>query len=390
MKTVKKLSLIIALFLSLLLFTACLGDEVSQELFVNYLLKGDSVLQEYSVLVKNKELRSSVTDTRSFSYEEHTTVISFPLFRFISHSVFSLNPLETEDGKTFSTDGGFKIKFDFANLNWEQEDSSLFGPFSTYSRLKELLEGGEYLRAIEAEDLNNLYGRVMLLIDFGNSYIEIAKKENEDFIPVEMVELSSASVWDRLLEDGNLIVSKDNDLFREPGLYQIRFHFCPIWLASEYYENNPMWGAFNEQDEFFYIQLESSSSKILLNDLESETLSFYELSLLSATEDKLYFEPNASIKTVGITLQVKFSKTKGERIYTQFGRATEFKISLFKYEIATKEEALIKEESLRPQDGIALLAIDAEEFLAGTYKIIISYQIWWQNYQEIFQYRFMV
>ena len=209
----------------------------------------------------------------------HKLEINLPLQEFYSHKILSVSSLTTADGKNYVTDSGFKVEFSFnpviKNITelyaWSKDDKKVDKCLQDeFSHLSET-EAVNVVKVVSSYPLseNSLhYNRIYEVIDFSSSYIEVAKKEGNEYIPIKKIE--TVEDWTAFLQIGKL--SDDNGrLFFGEGTYRILFKYNVIWVtdpSSPLYDEDDKsfypYGRLNSQYDSFYVTVTDGNMGVLL------------------------------------------------------------------------------------------------------------------------------
>ena len=272
--------------------------------------------------------------------------LSIPIQDFFKHSVSSVSPLTTSDGKTYNTDSGFKLSFSFNLVDknvtsihaWEKGLSSEFKNSDP-----ELLKIVGTYQARPAY-YNNIYE----LVDFSNCYIEIAKKAESGYETIKKIE--SAETWKTILQEGTFEISDDNGMpFYETGTYRILFKYNMTWITnppSAVYslddtgKDRPIYpyGKLNDQYDYFYITVTGERNNILLpsNDETSDQGFFCQLRASMIGQDVPFIESDSTLNferdsSVVFKVGAKVDMTKTGYYYKQLSILS-FNFTLYQYD----------------------------------------------------------
>lgn len=205
--------------------------------------------------------------------KQQTLQFGMSLLGFYSHTVESFEPLETEDGKTFSVVSGFRPVFEF-DLPMISADNTVAVTEGDY--LNNFSEDA-LLRAVAETDAGNDFGKVYEVVDFSSSVLEIAKKTTTGYETLYAVD--SAEEWQEILDAGTFALTDEGRCFFDNGEYLVSLRFAVSWVADNYY---PLYynaedaaadvaraypyGFFEDVYDFFYVKVENANSGVLLPD----------------------------------------------------------------------------------------------------------------------------
>lgn len=221
--------------------------------------------------------------------------VSLPIQEFYSHDIHSVYRLGTDDGKTFTTPGGFKAEFNVdlvLNMKVETLNASI------YSDFLENFDTSEALGIVRIYQSSEKYGGLYEVVDFSNAFIEIEK---------DGVVISNVPLWQEGQKDikTDIEISDDNGrLFDEEGTYRILFKYGVAWVtnpSSAVYDAQGNkcypYGFLNDQYDYFYITITDEKEGILVpDDFGTEGELFYQLRADSVSTGELFLNTNGTIK----------------------------------------------------------------------------------------------
>ena len=319
--------------------------------------------------------------------------LSIPIQDFFTHNVSSVLPLSTQDGKTYITDSGFKVLFNFNTMD-KSVDTIHAWDYGLSSELKKTDK--EYLKLVGEYQANpSYYNKVYELIDFSDCYIEIAKKTETGYKTLKKID--SEKDWKAILQNGFIEISNDNgSLFYDAGTYRILFKYNMTWITdppSAVYDtndtgkSNPIYpyGKINDQYEFFYITVTEERKNVLLPaNAETFNSGFFaqirahdieKSSPFISNHSSLFFKDNISFK-----IGAKVDMTKDGYFYNK-QTIKSFSLSLSVYNSKTDSYDVYKTCDLMP--SITRDVVFGEEILVDIekdaslrdkkFKITISY-----------------
>lgn len=257
--------------------------------------------------------------------------LSIPIQDFFKHSVNSVLPLTTSNGKTYSTDSGFKLQFSFSSVDktvdsihaWEQGLSSEFKN-----------SDAELLKIVGEYQANpSYYNKIYELVDFSDCYIEIAKKTEDGYEPIKTI--NSKEDWKAILQAGSIEISDDNGaLFYEVGTYRVLFKYNMTWITdppSAVYaledtgKSNPIYpyGKLNDQYEYFYITVTEERNNILLpGNVETSDWGFFcQVRALTVGENNPFIADHSTLNFengVNFKVGAKVDMTKTGYYYNNY------------------------------------------------------------------------
>ena len=230
--------------------------------------------------------------------------LSIPIQDFFKHSVKSVLPLSTSDGKTYSTDSGFKVDFSINLLNKDVKSINAWN-----HGLSSEFEGSDLVKVVgEYRATPASYNYIYELVDFSNCYIEIAKETASGYETVKKIDKKEE--WNAILQTGVIEISNDNGkLFFDAGTYRVLFKYNMTWVsdpssavysADDAKKENPIYpyGRFNDQYEFFYIEVTNQKSNVLLPDnIEISSRGFLsQLRVTPLTDDRSFIDSHSVLK----------------------------------------------------------------------------------------------
>lgn len=256
--------------------------------------------------------------------------LSIPIQDFYNHSVSSILPLSTSDGKTYRTDSGFKTSFSFSMIDKAVDSIHAWG-----QGLSSEYKGSDVdlLKIVGAYQANpTYYNTIYELVDFSDCYIEIAKQTTSGYEIVKKIH--SKEDWRAILETGSIDISNDNGaLFYEPGKYRIMFKYNITWISdppSAVYDmndaskSNPIYpyGKLNDQYEYFYIDVTENRNHILLpSNLKVSDWGFFCQLRAAVMNDKSTFiaDHSALAFSDGVVFKIgaKLDMTKNKFFYNK-------------------------------------------------------------------------
>ena len=273
--------------------------------------------------------------------------LSIPTQEFYTHSICSVEPVRQTDGKSYITDAGFKLRFNFARVDipagnpetaWEDGLKKAF-----YNTPDHMLAAVATYPATD-KFFNSIYE----VVDFSDSSIQIVRTtENGDEI---VKDISSVSEWEGMLSSNGEITDANGSLFYAPGRYKITFKYCLAWFATPasklYNQKDPdgiyPHGFFDYQYDTFYITVTDKACGVLLpnsDDLPTEEF-FCQLSadvikqrlpfmVLPDEKMTLYFGDN-------VTLQIRAKVDAGnDRYYYDRRIVDHFTLAVSYYDTTT-------------------------------------------------------
>ena len=322
--------------------------------------------------------------------------INIPIQEFYTHDVLSVYELSTEDGKTFVTDSGFKIKF---NIETEPQpvyvenengipigglNAAIYGDFlDNYDK-----EHWDSLRVVRSYPTSPGYEKIYLVVDFSQAYIEIEKDGDAS---------SAQKVY--LEGKGNEIVISPRDtakdLFFDEGTYRILFKYNLAWVTNPSSPVIPVgnndnsiecypYGFVNDQYDYFYITItDKKANTLLATDYGTSDELFYQLRA-DSTNNELFIAPNSTIafsKTVRFYVDAILENSNGS--FSFDGRELQtFKFALYRYDRGSDtgepdaEPYILYDEYDLLQsisDGNSILEIRNDPILRGRRcKIVVS------------------
>lgn len=261
---------------------------------------------------------------------EHDLNLDIPVQDFFTHSVRSVLPLTTTDGKTYTTDSGFKLAFTFSATD---KDVSTIRAWKQGLRA-EFKDANKNLLKIVGEYKADpaFYNNVYELVDFSNSYIEVAKQTENGYETIKKI--SSQEAWSDIFERGKLeIANIDEKPFYEKGTYRILFKYNMTWItdsssvvyaSDDVNKENPVYpyGKLNDQYEFFYVTVTDEKNNVLLpSSVEAgEEGLFSQLRILGLEENAPFIAENTTLNfksSVVFNIGAKVDMTKKGYYYNQ-------------------------------------------------------------------------
>ena len=230
-----------------------------------------------------------------FSSPAHTNPIVFqdglPLQDFYTHELLTAKKATTADGKRFTVDAGFKVAF-----RYNMTDKDILGSdIATKSDFLSWFRDPSLLRVVQRKKADNAYYSINKIIDFADSYIEVAKQVEGRYVTIGLID---ADDWASVLPMDEIILSDQNGaLFSEAGNYRIMFKFSVAWFlesaSGAIYdgEGQPCYpyGFINDQYDYFYVTVTDETQNVLLpDDVDETTDLFYQLNLAN-TKDTVPF-----------------------------------------------------------------------------------------------------
>lgn len=212
--------------------------------------------------------------------------ISIPIQEFYTHDIYSVYRLATEDGKTFTTPNGFKVKFDIETIETKAV-SELFA--AANGDFLDNFETPEALKIVRMYQSSAQFGGIYEVVDFANSYIEIQRDEDS-------ANAKRIFLWDNERETFRTeveITATNNKLFYEEGTYRILFKYSMAWVTnptSAVYDADGNacypYGLINDQYDYFYVTITDEKDGILVPDgYDGEEELFYQLRAETVTDD---------------------------------------------------------------------------------------------------------
>lgn len=195
--------------------------------------------------------------------------LSIPIQEFYTHSICSVGAVKQTDGKSYTTDSGFKLNFNFSRL-----EIPAGSPQTVWEGgLKTALKGvpDSMLVAVAtypAED--KFYNTIYEVIDFSDSSIQIVRTtENGEEI---VKDISSVSAWEGMLHSNGDVTDANGALFYTPGRYKITFKYSLAWFATPsskvYNQKNPNgvypYGFVGYQYDTFYVTVTDAACGVLV------------------------------------------------------------------------------------------------------------------------------
>lgn len=225
--------------------------------------------------------------------------VSVPIQEFYTHDIYSVYRLGTDDGKTFTTPNGFKVKFNFETIESKSvEDLSV----SSSGDFLENYENPAALKIVRLYQSSDYYGGIFLIVDFSDSYIEIEKDGDS-------AHAKRISLWDNQKNTVRTevgISDANSRLFYEEGTYRILFKYNIAWATdptSAVYDKDGKtcypYGLINDQYDYFYVKITNEKDGVLVPENYGTTNElFYQLRVDSVNGDsnKLFLPSNGTIK----------------------------------------------------------------------------------------------
>lgn len=204
--------------------------------------------------------------------------ISIPIQEFYTHDIYSVYRLATEDGKTFTTPNGFKVKFDIETIETKAV-SELFA--AANGDFLDNFETPDALKIVRMYQSSAQFGGIYEVVDFSNSYIEIQRDEDS-------ANAKRISLWDNGRETFRTeleITDENGSLFYGEGTYRILFKYSMAWVTnptSAVYDANGNvcypYGLINDQYDYFYVTITDEQDGILVpEDFGEQEELFYQL-----------------------------------------------------------------------------------------------------------------
>lgn len=206
---------------------------------------------------------------------------------YFNHDIYSVAPLQTNDGKTYNTTLGFKIRFQFAlsDTNIYDLNAVRQGDFLTR------FDDDALIKTVSGIKTGNIFDSVNIAVDFSDSVIEVAKNNNGSYETVKTI--SSNEEWEEVLSQGYAELTDENGrIFTEPGEYRVMFRYNVAWIANpqeklyntaedakEQVNGVYPYDFFNDQYDLFYVNIEDDRAGVLLPDRQESANSdyFYQL-----------------------------------------------------------------------------------------------------------------
>lgn len=210
--------------------------------------------------------------------------VSIPIQEFYTHDILSVYRLGTEDGKTFTTPNGFKVKFNLETIEsmgvsdlYAASDGDFFDNYDNVDALK----------IVRIYQSSAAYGGIFEVVDFSNSYIEIEKDGDS-------VNSKKITLWDetnKTIRTEVEMTDANSRLFYEEGTYRILFKYSIAWLTnptSAVYDENGNacypYGLINDQYDYFYVTITNEKDGILVpEDVGTNDELFYQLRVDAVT-----------------------------------------------------------------------------------------------------------
>ena len=225
--------------------------------------------------------------------------ISIPIQEFYTHDIYSVYRLATEDGKTFTTPNGFKVKFDIETIETREVDSLHAAKNGDFL---DNFKNPDALKIVYVDqDVNDFEG-IYEVVDFANSFIEIQKGGDS-------ANARRISLWDsdnKSIRTELEITDENGKLFYGEGTYRILFRYSMAWVAnptSAVYDGEGNvcypYGLINDQYDYFYVTITDEEDGILVpKDFGTEDELFYQLrtDTAEAYGGNLFLSPEATIR----------------------------------------------------------------------------------------------
>ena len=285
--------------------------------------------------------------------------LSVPVQDFFKHSINSVLPASTKDGKSYSTDSGFKVAFSF-NIT----DKDVASIYAWNTGLSEQFKGKDYslLRIVGEYQADAPYDKVYELVDFSDCYIEMMQKTEDGYRTVKRIDSDEA--WASIIESRSIVVADDNQrLFCEPGTYRILFKYNMTWItnpSSGVYESSDTekhnsiypYGKVNDQYEFFDVVVTEKRANVLLPEsAEASDLGFFcQLRAETNGEDAAFIPDKSTLSfenNVVFKLGAKVDMTKTD-YYFNHHIIKSFNFKLSYYDPATDSYKEYKTRDLMP------------------------------------------
>ena len=263
--------------------------------------------------------------------------ISIPIQEFYTHDIYSVYRLATEDGKTFTTPNGFKVKFDIETIETMGVDK-LFA--AANGDFLDNFEIPEALKIVRVYQSSARFGGIYEVVDFANSYIEIQRDEDS-------ANANRISLWDNERETFRTeleITDENGSLFYGEGTYRILFKYSMAWVTqptSAVYDADGNvcypYGLINDQYDYFYVTITDEKDGILVPDgYDGEEELFYQLRAETVTDDGgELFLPSSG--TIYFGDEVKFYvdnilNFENGNYYFKGKRLNKFSFELYRYD----------------------------------------------------------
>lgn len=371
---------------------------------------GDELAINHYFGYSKEDLRKTVIDTRYHGTYHPDPIqyvtqngaplplnLNIPIQEFFSHSVLSISPLSTNDGKTYNTESGFKVAFNFTSMDknptdlfiWNRGLSDEFVHMDTESLSKLVKIVGSY----PADPAH--YKTIYEVVDFSSCYIEIAKETEDGYIMLKKIE--SEQDWKLILETGKIEISDNNgELFFEAGTYRILFKYDMIWAtdsASPVYKAEDTgkslypYGRINSQYESFYVTVTEEKSTILLpsNIKEGNSEMFCQLRALSEDTHRPFVPEYSTLnfgESVVFNISAKLDANSSGYLYNKKPFSSFYvKVSVYNENTDTYDEYKsfdlmdqLSEDVVRGKE-ISLDIGKDESMRNKKYKITVSYTI---------------
>ncbi len=283
-------------------YTPYSGDELAINHYFGY---ADGFVE---TIVDSRYHGTYIQDTlqyRDKNGNSYSLEINMPLQEFYTHKILSADSLKTEDGKNYVTDSGFKLEFSFnpavKNITdlaaWSDAEKCLKNDFSHLSE-EDALNVIKVVSSYPVSENSSRYNKLYEVVDFSSSYIEVAKKTTDGYIPVKKIE--TVDDWTAFLQTGSL---SDNNgrLFFGEGTYRILFKYDVIWVtdsSSPLYDENGKsfypYGRINSQYDSFYVTVTDKNMGVLLPSNIKD-------------QDKYFCQVRAATKTVAEPFVTEYS-----------------------------------------------------------------------------------
>lgn len=225
--------------------------------------------------------------------------VSIPIQEFYTHDILSVYRLGTNDGKTFTTPSGFKVKFNFETIESKSvEDLAVASSGDFFDNY----ENCEALKIVRLYQSSAYYGGIFLIVDFSDSYIEIEKDGDS-------ANARKISLWDdqeKVVRTEVEISDSNSRLFYDEGTYRILFKYNIAWATnptSAVYDKNGKacypYGLINDQYDYFYVQITDEKDGVLVpENYGTKDELFYQLRVdsVNADSNKLFLPSNGKIQ----------------------------------------------------------------------------------------------
>ena len=323
-----------------------------------------------------------------FSSPYHTNPIVFhdglPLQDFYTHELQTAKKAKTVDGKRFTVDAGFKVAFSYNMTDKDILDSDI----ATKSDFLSWFRDPSLLRVVQRKKADNAYYYINKIIDFADSYVEVAKQVDGRYVTIGLVD---ADDWASVLTMEKIILSDQNGaLFSDAGNYRIMFKFSVAWFleaaSGTIYdgEGQPCYpyGFINDQYDYFYVTVTDETQNVLLPDDVDETADiFYQLNLTN-TKDEVAFVKSGDRIHVGDRLTLRLDskiRHEGENASYHDRYLTNWSLSIGQYHAGSDSYVTSYSYDLLTCVGntcSAVIDLPKNYAVTGDCKLSVSYTFW--------------